>query len=219
MWQEKNNQLYKKFTFDNFKQAINFINEVAEVSESLNHHPRITNVYNVVEIWLYTHEASDTITQKDRDLAQSIDQITDSKEMVRYDHAKLFADGGSRGNPGPSASGYAILDSDDNVIAKRGIYIGETTNNQAEYRAVVFGLEHAQKLGIKHLDVFLDSQLVVNQVNGIYRVKNQELLPIFLNLKDMANRFEAISFTHVPRAMNSLADSMVNEALDAELKI
>ncbi len=142
---------------------------------------------------------------------------TDAKKSTTLTEAKLFADGGSRGNPGPSASGYAILDTNDNIVKKEGIYLGITTNNQAEYRALKFGMEEAIKMGIKNLHVYLDSLLVVNQMNGLYKIKNRDLLPVYTAIKELTSKFAGITFNHVPRELNKLADGMVNEALDAEL--
>jgi ribonuclease HI len=128
---------------------------------------------------------------------------------------KLYADGGSRGNPGPSASGFVIIDSDGHMVVKKGVYLGITTNNQAEYRALKLGLEEAQRVGARVVHVYMDSLLVVNQMLGIFKVKNRDLWPVYGNVKELATTFKHISFTHVPRELNKLADAAVNEALDA----
>lgn len=132
---------------------------------------------------------------------------------------KMFADGGSRGNPGPSASGYVLLSPDDVVLVEKGIYIGITTNNQAEYKAVKFGLQDALDRGVQQIAVYLDSLLVVNQMKGSFKVRNQDLLPIYRDIKELCERFQEISFTHVPRALNKLADAEVNKCLDIEAGI
>ncbi len=129
---------------------------------------------------------------------------------------KLYADGGSRGNPGPSASGYVLLDMNDQVFVEKGEYIGITTNNQAEYQALRFGLEEAKKLGVREVDVYLDSLLVVNQMKGIFKVKNRDLWPIHESIKELATQFKSVTYTHVPRELNKLADGMVNQTLDAQ---
>ncbi len=129
---------------------------------------------------------------------------------------KLFADGGSRGNPGPSASGFVLLDMNDHVFVEKGEYLGITTNNQAEYQALKFGLEEAHRLGVQEVNVFLDSLLVVNQMKGIFKVKNRDLYPIHEAIKELCTQFKRVSFTHVPRELNKLADAMVNETLDAQ---
>lgn len=128
---------------------------------------------------------------------------------------KLFTDGGSRGNPGPSASGFAIFDMQDHLIAKEGLYLGVTTNNQAEYQALEFGMEQALRLGVRQLHVYMDSMLVVNQMKGIFKVKNRDLWPIHEAIKQLATKFKQVTYTHVPRELNKVADAAVNEALDA----
>lgn len=129
---------------------------------------------------------------------------------------KLFTDGGSRGNPGPSASGYVLMDMQDNIIQKSGLYLGITTNNQAEYQALKFGLEAAQKLGAQQVAVHMDSMLVVNQMKGLFKVKNRDLWPIHESIQQLASQFKKVTYTHVPRELNKLADAEVNTTLDAE---
>lgn len=138
-------------------------------------------------------------------------------KTATYKSLKMFSDGGSRGNPGPSASGYVLLTMDDKLIKGEGIYLGITTNNQAEYKSLKFGLEDAKRFGAKKVSVFMDSQLVIRQINGQYKIKNRDLIPIFRDIKDLAATFDEISFTHVPREFNKLADAEVNKALDAEV--
>lgn len=131
---------------------------------------------------------------------------------------KLYGDGGSRGNPGPSASGYAILDMSDNIVVKKGIYLGVTTNNQAEYQSLKLGLEEALRMQAREVHVYMDSLLVVNQMRGIFKVRNRDLWPIYAAIKELTTRFREVTFTHVPREFNKLADGAVNEALDEAAK-
>lgn len=220
MWREENNKLFQKFKFIDFQSAVEFINQIAEIANKQNHHPTIHNTYNVVELWLSTHEAGDVVTDKDREFAKSVDMIF-SKPQDRIlpklpKQIKMYADGGSRGNPGPSASGYVLMDLDNNVIIEKGIYLGITTNNQAEYQAVKFGLEDALKNGAREVSVYLDSLLVVNQMKGVFKIKNRDLWPIHMAIQDIVKQFKGVKFTHVPREMNKLADAEVNKALDAE---
>lgn len=128
--------------------------------------------------------------------------------------AKVYTDGGSRGNPGDSACAYVICKMDDTVVEKSGYYMGMATNNQAEYYGFKKGLERARDLGINKVSLFSDSQLVVNQMNGIYKVKNQELSPLHQEVQTLAASFEKISFTYVPRELNKIADTEVNRILD-----
>jgi ribonuclease HI len=141
---------------------------------------------------------------------------TDVNLYTNLTDVKLFADGGSRGNPGPSASGWVLYDMQDNLIKQNGFYLGITTNNQAEYQALRLGLEDAHKLRARRVEVYLDSLLVVNQMKGIFKVKNRDLWPIHHAIKELIhNAFQEVTFTHVPRELNKVADRMVNETLDA----
>lgn len=130
----------------------------------------------------------------------------------------IYSDGGSRGNPGPSAAGFVIIDGRQEVIAEGGEYLGITTNNQAEYQGVRLGLEKAIDLGYKKVDFKLDSMLVVNQMKGIYKIKNRELWPIHERIRTLMTQFDRVTFTHVNRQFNQLADGMVNKTLDAHKK-
>lgn len=132
------------------------------------------------------------------------------------DQATIYTDGGSRGNPGDSACAFVICNLDGSVVEKSGYYMGMATNNQAEYYGMIKGLERARDLGIDKIQLFSDSQLVVNQMNGFYKVKNQELAPLHHDLKELADSFEEISFTHVPRELNRIADKEVNRILDQQ---
>lgn len=127
----------------------------------------------------------------------------------------VYSDGGSRGNPGPSAAGFVIIDNDQTVIEQGGEYIGITTNSQAEYHGVRLGLERALELGYRRIDFRVDSMLVVNQMNGVYKVKNRELWPIYERIRKLVEKFEMVRFSHVKREFNQLADGMVNKTLDA----
>ena len=220
MWKTADGKLYKKFIFKDFKEAFAFLTQVAMVAEELNHHPKIHNTWNTVELWLSTHDAGDTVTDVDKTLADMIDKIIKSPTVampaVVEKHVKMFSDGGSRGNPGHSASGYVIMDMNDNILLKSGVYVGITTNNQAEYRSLQFGLEEALKLGASKVDVYMDSLLVINQMKGIFKVKNGELIPINHAVKELATKFKKVTYTHVSRELNKLADAEVNETLDAE---
>ncbi len=130
----------------------------------------------------------------------------------------IYADGGSRGNPGPSASGFVIMDKNQSIIARGGEYLGITTNNQAEYHGVRLGLEKALELGLKTVDFCLDSMLVVNQMNGVYMIKNRDLWPINERIRDLMSQFDSVTYRHVPRDMNQLADGEVNKTLDEHSK-
>jgi probable phosphoglycerate mutase len=129
--------------------------------------------------------------------------------------ATLFTDGGARGNPGPAAFAYVLEAEDRTVLDARGEAIGVATNNVAEYRALVEGLARAVELGVTELEVVSDSELVVKQMTGEYRVKNSALQELSLEAARLARRLDRVSYTAVRREENELADRLVNEALDA----
>jgi ribonuclease HI len=129
--------------------------------------------------------------------------------------AKIYADGGSRGNPGPSAAGFVILDESNRMLHSDNKYLGLTTNNQAEYHAVILAMEWCLKQNIPIVHVYLDSLLVVNQLKGIFKVKNRDLWSLYETAKDLSNKFNSFSVVHIPRELNKLADAEVNKALDA----
>lgn len=128
---------------------------------------------------------------------------------------KLYGDGGSRGNPGPSAGGFVVLDMADNVLHTSNKYLGITTNNQAEYHSLKGGMELCLKNNVSVVHVYMDSLLVINQMKGIFKVKNRDLWPIHDAIKKMLPKFKHVDFTHVMREYNKLADAEVNKALDA----
>ncbi len=129
--------------------------------------------------------------------------------------AKLFTDGGARGNPGPAAYGFVIEAEDGTVLAAHGERIGVATNNVAEYRALVAGLDKAAELGVGEVEVVSDSELLVKQMRGEYRVKNEALRDLSIQASRLARAVGKVTYTAVRREHNELADRLVNEALDA----
>ncbi len=128
---------------------------------------------------------------------------------------RLFTDGGARGNPGPAAAAYVLEADDGTVLAAHGEAIGIATNNVAEYRALVAGLEQARDLGVDQLEVVSDSELLVKQMRGEYKVKNAALRELSARAARLAEELGAVRYTAVRREHNELADRLVNEALDA----
>jgi mutator protein MutT len=144
-------------------------------------------------------------------------QIDTVVENTSPNTAVLYMDGGSRGNPGHSAAAYIIKSADGTVVERGGQYLGITTSHQAEYRGLLIGLERALELGYKNIECRLDNLMVVNQMKGIYTVKNRELWPINERVLDLLTQFDSVRFTHVRREFNTLADSEVNRILDDKL--
>ena len=131
--------------------------------------------------------------------------------------ARLYADGGARGNPGPAGSGAVLLDENGVVIAELRRFLGHATNNVAEYTALIIGLEEALRRGIDELDVRLDSLLVVQQMNGRWKIKHPGIRPLALRAGELLARFPKRTIEHVPREQNALADAQVNRAIDEAL--
>ena len=130
----------------------------------------------------------------------------------------IFVDGASRGNPGPSGIGYCVNDSSGKIIKKSGEFIGFTTSRSAEYFAMKKGIEVAISFGFKTARFVSDSLMVVNQLNGVMKPKNQDIIPVYNSIQELLQNFESVSFMHVPREENALADAEANHAIDNILK-
>lgn len=138
-------------------------------------------------------------------------------------HVRIYTDGGARGNPGPAGSGAVVKflhedGTEGEVLAAVHKYLGETTNNQAEYEAIILGLAKAKELGAQRVDLFMDSELAVKQLNGEYRVKNPGIAKKFLQVHNLLQGFQHVRIRHVPRERNREADALVNAAIDEHLK-
>ncbi len=132
---------------------------------------------------------------------------------MKITKAVIKTDGRSQGNPGPAAIGATIKDEQGRLIASISQSIGRATNNQAEYRAIIASLERAIELGVDHIDMRSDSELVVEQINGRYRVKNTALRPLYLQVKILQSQLKNFTITHIPREQNKEADSLAGQAL------
>ncbi len=128
---------------------------------------------------------------------------------------KLHTDGGARGNPGPGAGGIVLMDHKGRVVKELGTFFGVCTNNEAEYKALILGLEAANGTNATEVSVYLDSLLVVEQLNGNYKVKNQNLKKLWEEVQVLVRAFKKVEFFHVRREKNAHADKLVNEVLDA----
>ena len=155
----------------------------------------------------------------------SVIEIVDGKIVTNHVSPRdtatsvtIYVDGASRGNPGPSGIGYNVVDVDGHTIERGGKFIGFATSRVAEYYAMRNGINLAIKLGLKTVRFVSDSLMVVNQLNGIFAIKNQDILPIYQDIEDKLKKFEAVSFTHIPRSRNSIADHEANAAIDRMLQ-
>lgn len=153
-----------------------------------------------------------TFAPHNEPIAASVNDVKNST----YEKLIVYSDGGSRGNPGPSASGFVLLDDRSHIVYEGGSFLGQTTNNVAEYTAVLEALEMAKVFGANIVDMRMDSQLVANQMNGTYKIKNADLLSLHSRIQDLSADFEKVTYTYVAREYNTLADGMVNKILDAQ---
>lgn len=142
--------------------------------------------------------------------------LVPSKETPFSDYYTLNVDGGSRGNPGKAGAGAVITDPGGRIIKKLKKYLGITTNNIAEYNALLIGLEAARALNIEKIRVLADSELMVKQINGVYRVKNEGLKPLFNTAIALLKGFRDFKIVHIYREENGIADSLANEAMDGK---
>ena len=128
----------------------------------------------------------------------------------------LYFDGKAEPNPGKGSAGAVLFNENGQEVFRIGKYLPQTTNNQAEYKAVLEGLDSAYDMGAAQVDVYMDSLLVVNQMSGIFKIKNVDLLKINVSIHEAIKKFDKVSFKHVPRALNKLADAEVNRVLDSQ---
>ncbi len=130
----------------------------------------------------------------------------------------IYSDGGARGNPGPAGIGYVIYDENKKVFYKEGSFIGKKTNNEAEYLAIILAMSKALELGGTILQCYLDSELVVKQLKGEYKVRDPKLAKNYLKVWQLQSKFQSVRYQHIYREKNKVADQLVNEALDREQK-
>ena len=146
--------------------------------------------------------------------ALHVERLTDNQGKIMTDSIIMHTDGAARGNPGPAAIGVTLKDEKGNLLDTVSKYLGVTTNNQAEYRAVIAGLEKALKLGAKQVTLYSDSELVVRQILGRYKVKNAGLLPLYQEALKLIGKLDNFKAINVLRGKNAEADALANQALD-----
>lgn len=129
----------------------------------------------------------------------------------------IYTDGGAKGNPGPGAAAAVFYNEKGQRIKEVSKFLGVTTNNQAEYQAVILALEEAEKLGFKKVKIFLDSELIVNQLNNLYRVKDAKLKSLYFRILKLSRIFHSLSWAHIPRTKNKLADRLVRQEIKKHL--
>jgi ribonuclease HI len=151
---------------------------------------------------------------REDDKAGNMFQIKGVLTDLNTDTVIIYTDGAARGNPGPAAIGVIIQDQAGNSLARISRRLAATTNNQAEYRAVIIALEKAISLGARNVMLKSDSELVVNQINGKYKIRNTALRPLYQKIVQLAGTLESFKVSYIPRARNAEADALANQALD-----
>lgn len=144
----------------------------------------------------------------------SLPELPAVAEMVRM---RVYSDGAARGNPGPAGAGAVLVEPNGQVVDRIGKFLGKQTNNFAEYMGLILGLERAKALGVKEVEVYADSELMIRQLGGRYQVKSPSLRPLYDKAVTLLNRFDRVKLVHVPREMNLAADEMSNRAIDERL--
>jgi ribonuclease HI len=134
-------------------------------------------------------------------------------DKIRLSRWQLFTDGASKGNPGPAGAGWVLINDQNSDSVKEGKYLGQATNNEAEYQALILGLQRALSRGVQEIRIHMDSELLVRQLNGHYRVKNPRLGLLFHQVQDLLLKFPKYDIIHIPRKQNGEADRMANEAI------
>jgi ribonuclease HI len=148
---------------------------------------------------------------------QEAAEVAEVAALARPVQTRLYCDGAARGNPGPAGAGAVIVNPAGHIVAKVGKFLGEETNNVAEYMGLILGLKRAKAMGIKELQVLADSELVVKQVRGEYAVKAEHLAPLHAEAVALFKAFDQIEIRHIPREENGQADAMSNRAIDERL--
>lgn len=146
-------------------------------------------------------------------MAHLFDSIQKNPEKEKK-LASMFCDGGSRGNPGIAGGGAVLYDENKKEIGRKGVYCGRATNNVAEYSSLIIGIELALENEVTDLKVYMDSKLAIEQMKGAWKVKNAGLKPLFEKAKSLAEQFESVTFTHIPREKNGVADAIANEVMN-----
>lgn len=130
---------------------------------------------------------------------------------------RVYSDGAARGNPGPAGAGAVLVEPNGQVVDRLGKFLGTQTNNYAEYMGLILGLQRARELGVREVEVYADSELMIRQLGGRYQVKSPSLRPLYEEALELLNGFSRVKLVHVPREMNAAADEMSNRAIDERL--
>ena len=155
--------------------------------------------------------------KRERAVQAAEERAAEQEAVARAPRVRLYVDGAARGNPGPAGAGAVIVNAEGHIVAKMGKFLGENTNNYAEYMGLILGLRRAKAMGLKDLEVLADSELMVRQLNGQYQVKADNLRPLHEEAKALLSAIPKADIRHIPREENAAADEMSNRAIDERL--
>ncbi|MCD6389359.1 MAG: ribonuclease HI family protein [Desulfobulbaceae bacterium] len=157
-------------------------------------------------------ETADYLAPEEKKAAEEV--LQDRQIQTKAGLISIYTDGASRGNPGEAGAGFVIFNEQNDEIATGSKFLGQCTNNVAEYQALILGLKEAGKIGNRQISIFLDSQLIVRQIQGKYKVKNVGLKPLFAKVSRLLDQFDSFQISHVPRNLNKRADELANQGID-----
>ncbi len=206
-------------TLTEAQKALQVLLDTRSFSAATEAVPGLTEdrLVDLLRAFLPRSAAVETVKEGDVDRLQETGRDAE-RESAAGKKVILYTDGASRGNPGLAGAGFLLLDEKEVLLDEGKTFLGERTNNEAEYEALIAGLKLARRLGCLEVEVRADSQLMVRQLTGQYRVKNKRLIPLALEVKKLAAAFARVTYHHVPRAENARADKLANQAIDAALK-
>ncbi len=165
-----------------------------------------------------TRERLGRVLEKMADHSPNAAGTIDSSDLnSTLNRVRVYSDGAARGNPGPSGAGAVLVEPSGQIVDRLGKYLGVHTNNYAEYMGLLLGLRRARELGVREVEVFADSELMIRQLGGRYQVKSPSLRPLYQEALKLLNDFSRVKLVHVPREMNSAADEMSNRAIDERM--
>ncbi len=169
------------------------------------------------KVWdlLKSKTRAEAIGVSDSDWTAFVNKVDVLFEKPKIEKYNLYSDGAARGNPGPSGVGIYIEDAQGNIVKQHFEYLGDQTNNCAEYMALSIGLDIAKDMELDNITVFTDSELMAKQLNGIYKVKNKSLIELYMQVTQKINSFSSIEIQHVTRDKNKNADRLANMAIDS----
>ncbi len=213
-WTTKKDKTQVLRRFETEDLAWEYVTFLAKLTRSTKESPRIIVEGLCVSVEFAGEGVSNSFIEGEPEFFKTKEDKIAVRKSTQSGSAVIYSDGGSRGNPGPSATGFVVYNQEEQELARGGEYLGITTNNQAEYHSLISALQRVSDLGFAKVESYMDSQLVVNQIKGVYKVKNRDLYPLYERAKNLLSGFSDWKLEHIPRELNKVADGIANEVLD-----